>query len=162
MTNNRHRLIMNVTRFLTHLLQPLYNYVTYSTTLERGIDVIDAIERYSSKGFLQSNTLFATACIHDLSTIIPHEQMIQTLERFLHEFLTDQQHLEGIQSSTIICLVRLLLENQYFLYENKLYQQIRGGARNSSLTILLANIYVFYWQQELIGTLKKKNEIFGR
>ena len=135
--------MMNITRFLTHLLRSLYNYVTYSTTLKRGTDVIDAIERYNSKGFLQSNTLIATVYIHDLSTIIPHEQMIKTLERFLHEFLTDQQHIEGIHISTIIYLARLL-ENQYLLYENKLYQQIRGGACNSSLITLLANIYVFY------------------
>ena len=133
----------NITRFLTRLLQPLYSYVTYSTTLEKGIDVVDAIEGYRGKGFLQPNTIFATVYIHDLSTIIPHEQMIQTLDRFLDKFLAEQQHVEGIHPSTIIYLARLTLENQYLLYDNKLYQQIRGDIRNSSLTTLLANIYVF-------------------
>ena len=162
MINNRHRFMTNIIHFLRRLLQPLYNYVTYSTTLEKGINVVDAIKRYSSKGFLQSNTIFATVYIHDLSTIIPHEQTIQTLERILDEFLTEQQHVEGVHPSTIIYLARLTLENQYLLYGNKLYQQIRGGTRNSSLTTLLANIYVFYWQQDLLGTLKNKHEIFGR
>ena len=162
MINNHHRLTMNITRFLTHLLQPLYNYVAYSTTFETAMNVIDAIEKYSSNGFLQSNTLFAILYIRDLSSIIPHEQMIQTLERFLHEFLTDQQQIESVHISTIIELVRLVLQNQYLLYENKLYQLIRGGTRNSPWTTLLTNIYVFYWQQDLLDKLKKKNETFGR
>ena len=103
--------------------------------------------------------------INDLSTIIPHEQIIQTLEQFLSEYLGNQQHqqqIDGINRSTIIFLVRLVIEHQYILYENKLYQQIKGGSTNSTLMILLTNIYIYYWQQDLLRLLKKNNEIFGR
>ena len=57
---------------------------------------------------------------------------------------------------------RLFLKNQYILYEKQLYQYVQGGACNSSLMILLANIYMFYWQQDLLKLLTNSNEIFGR
>ena len=59
-------------------------------------------------------------------------------------------------------MFRLFLKNQYILYEKQLYQYVQGGACNSSLMILLANIYMFYWQQDLLKLLTNSNEIFGR
>jgi hypothetical protein len=119
------------------------------------------MEEYHKKGFLRPNTRFVTLYIHDLSTIFPHEQTIERLQRFLHEFIIDGR-IQGMTIQTIIDLVRLFLENQYCLYENKLYQLIRGSSFNSPLTMILANIYLYYWQQDLVAILDDKNELFGR
>ena len=161
MINKHHRLTMNISQFLTRLLQPLYNHVSHSMTFHTGIDVINAIEEYKNKGYFRSNTLFVNLYIRDLPTAIPHEQIIQTLQRFLYEYLFDKQT-EAISTPAIVYLVRLFLKNQYMLYEKQLYQYVQGGACNSSLMILLANIYMFYWQQDLLKLLTNSNEIFGR
>jgi hypothetical protein len=161
MVNCRHGLTMKISRFLSRLLQPIYDRLTHSKTFNTGTDVIDAVETYAKNGFLRSNTLFATLHIHDLCTIFPHEQTIETLRRFLHEYIIDGR-VQGITIQNILDLVRLFLDNQYILYDNKLYQQIRGSSFNSPLTTLLANIYIYYWQQDLVTLLQDKHEIFGR
>ena len=140
---------------LTHPL------VTHSTTFKTGINVIDAVEVYSKKGLLRSHTLFATLHIHDLCTIFPHEPTIAALQRFLQECVIDGR-VQGITIPNIIVLVRLFLRNQFILYDNKLYQQIRGSGVNSPLTMLLANIYLYYWQQDLVVIIDEQHGIFGR
>ncbi|CAF2907439.1 unnamed protein product [Rotaria sp. Silwood2] len=161
MVRCHHHLTMNTSKFLSRLLQPIYNLVTYSNTFNTDADVIDAVEKYTRKGLLRFNTLFTTLHIHDLSTIVPHGQTIDALKRFLDEYVLEKK-IEGITVTTIMDLVQLVLENQCIIYENRLYQQIQGGISNSPLTILLANIYIFYWQQDLVRNLHNKNEIFGR
>ncbi|CAF4059560.1 unnamed protein product, partial [Rotaria sp. Silwood2] len=161
MIQTHHRLTINLSRFLIRLLQPIYDHVTFSKTFNTGVDVINALEEYNKKGLLRSNTLFVALHIHDLSTLIPHDHMYTTLQRFLCQYLFDRE-IEGLTLPTILDLVRLVVENQYILYENKFYQQIQGGACNAPLTMLLTNIFIYYWQQELMATLNVQNEIFGR
>ncbi|CAF5104595.1 unnamed protein product, partial [Rotaria sp. Silwood1] len=44
MVRCHHHLTMNISHFLNRLLQPIYDYVTFSTTFNTGADVIDAVE----------------------------------------------------------------------------------------------------------------------
>jgi len=150
-----------ISHFLSDLLQPIYDRITYLKTFNTSIDLIDTLEEYVKKDLLRLNTRFVTLHIHDLSTIISHEQIIETLQRFLHEYMIDGR-IAGIPIQNMIDLVRLFLENQYIFYDNKIYQQIRGSAFNSPLTTILVNIYLYYWQQDLVTILNNKNEIFGR
>ena len=161
MVKCRRGLTNKISHFLTRLLQPIYDRLTHSITFKTGIDVIDAVEDWSKKGLLQSNTLFATLHIHDLCTIFPHESTMAVVQRFLEEYVIDGR-VQGITIPNIIVLVRLFLQNQFLLYENMLYQQIRGSGVNSPLTTLLANIYLHYWQQDLVAIVDEQHGIFGR
>ena len=161
MVKCRHGLTTKISHFLHRPLQPIYDRVTHAMTFNTGIDVIDAMEDYSKKGLLQSNTLFATLYIHDLCTIFPHEPTVGALQRFLHEYVIDER-VQGITIPNIMDLVRLCLQNQFILYDNKLYQQIRGSGFNSPLTAILANVYLYYWQQDLVAIVDKQHGVFGR
>ena len=59
-------------------------------------------------------------------------------------------------------MARLILDNNYFAYNDKYYKQIRGGAMGSAFTQVLANIYMFEWEQDLIQHQTLHNEIYGR
>lgn len=159
--DSHHRLTMNISRFLTRLIQPIYDYLTYSKTFRTTIDLIQALEDYRNRGYLHSNTLFGTLHIHDLSFAIPHEYLCNTLKRFLYDYLPHSK-IESITIATILDLVQLVLGNQYVFYGKKFYQIIQGGACNTPLTILLTNIYIYYWQQDFVTFLSNENEIFGR
>ena len=161
MIKTRHDLIMKLSRFLHQLLQPVYDRATHRMSFETGSDVIEAIEEYTKKGFLRSNTLFVTLHIDDLSTIFPHEPIIAAVQHFLHEYVKDGR-IQGITIYTVAYLVRLFLENQYVLYDNKLFRQIRGSSFKSPVTTVLSNIYLYYWQQSLLTILNNRNEVFGR
>ena len=50
----------------------------------------------------------------------------------------------------IMKLARLVLDNNCFVCNNKYYKQIRGGAMGSTFTQVLANIYMYDWEQDLI------------
>ena len=59
-------------------------------------------------------------------------------------------------------MARLILDTNSFAYENKYYRQIRGLAMGSAFTQVLANIYMFEWEQDLIKYQASYHEIYGR
>lgn len=63
---------------------------------------------------------------------------------------------------TLMKMARLVLDTNCFVFEQKYYQQIRGGAMGSSFTMTLANIYMSKWEQPLIAHQKGHNELYGR
>ncbi|CAF4357233.1 unnamed protein product, partial [Adineta steineri] len=63
---------------------------------------------------------------------------------------------------TIMKMAHLVLNTNCFVFENKYYEQIRGGAMGSPFTMTLANIYMLKWEQSLIEHQKFHNELYGR
>jgi hypothetical protein len=49
-----------------------------------------------------------------------------------------------------------------FIYENKFYRQVAGGAMGSVFTLTLANIFMWKWKKELVRQQIVSNEIYGR
>jgi hypothetical protein len=76
--------------------------------------------------------------------MIPRDGALASLGRFLNQHVKD--------NNNKIC----------FAFENKYYQQIRGGAMGSPFTMTLANIYMFEWEQPLIEYQKCHHELYGR
>jgi hypothetical protein len=152
---------MGIAGFFSRLLQPIYDEVARSTTFFQVSDAVHAAELYADKHLLKPTRLFATFHVNDLCTLLPHEKTVDMLERFLNEN-TSNGHIQGLSIHTIIELVRLVLKNQVFLFRKRLYKQIKGGTANFPLTTLLANIYMYYWQADLVQSLVEKNEVFGR
>ena len=62
----------------------------------------------------------------------------------------------------IMKIARLVLDNNCFVYNNKYYKQIRGGAMGSAFTQVLANIYMYDWEQGLIEYQATHKGIYGR
>ena len=91
----------SISRFLYSLLQPIYGQISQSTTFLEGVDAVDAVELYTKNGFLRSTTLFATFTIDNLSTIFSHQYTLQSLERFLNEYLPDRR-IQGVTIETIL------------------------------------------------------------
>ena len=152
---------LSIARYLDRLLQPIYDQMASTTTFHKGADAVHALELYKQKGLLKPTTHFATLHIDHLHTMFPHKETIQALEHFLHDHGFNG-HIQGLTINTIVQLVRLILRNQYFIYDNRLFQQMKGGGPGAPLTALLADIYMLYWQQNLVSILNEKNELFGR
>ena len=126
------------------------------------MNVIRQMEVYESRDRLKPTTLFASFNIDHLCLTFTHEHVIQALETFMTYNKFNDNQLQGMNISTILNLVRLALNNQYFVYNYKLYQQNTGSASASSLTIPLVYIYIFYWQPNLTKNLIQKHELFFR
>lgn len=152
---------IGIARYVGHLLGLLFNEATHCRLFSKSINVLHALEYYSQSGHLQPITLFASFNIDDLCTRFSHDHAVAAFERFLHSYAFDHL-IQGISIDTIIQLVRLVLENQYFVLGKNLYRQRIGGASGLPLTIPLTNIYLFYWQQDSMNVFINKNELFGR
>ncbi|CAF2942493.1 unnamed protein product [Rotaria sp. Silwood2] len=153
--------LMPICRYLHRLLAPFYyNQVARLTTVTKGADLIQRLEHYQQQDYLQSTTYFITVCVKDPYVSIPHQQLLQTLEYFLNDYVMEDT-IQSMNRMAILKLTEFLLQHQYFLYQNCLYQQVVGGGTGLYLIELLIDIYLFYWQQPLL-LYNNQHEIFVR
>ncbi|CAF2717648.1 unnamed protein product [Rotaria sp. Silwood2] len=157
--------IFNISHFISNTLWSMLNEITGCKKLANSDQVAYMLEQYAKADYLQETTYFVTFNFHDVCTKFSHHKALQALEKFLETHRPQLQEIaKHLSNKTILQLVRLVLETQYFIYDKKLYQQIHGSSSGSLLTILLAFTYLLYGQStSLINTiLNNKTEIFAR
>jgi hypothetical protein len=59
-------------------------------------------------------------------------------------------------------LVRLVITENVFIYEKKLYRQVIGREMASAFTLTLVDIFMWKWEKELIRQQEASNEIYGQ
>ena len=59
-------------------------------------------------------------------------------------------------------LTKLVLQNNIFTYNGKIYRYLKGMPLNMSLTELLCNIFLQQWQLPLLRQIRVANEFYGR
>lgn len=150
-----------MSHFLDQVLRPLYNRVARSSTFINDINFVRQLEAYRDRGHLLPGTLFITFDVTDLYTMIPRQGALAALDRFLHRHAIADK-INHMTIPTLMSMAQLVLETNCFAFEKKYYQQIRGGAMGSPLTMTLANIYMLEWEQPLIGFQKCHGELYGR
>ncbi|KAF9761757.1 hypothetical protein NGRA_2406 [Nosema granulosis] len=150
-----------ISKFLNDLLAPIFLHVTRTTTFINGIDVVRTLEKYVADGHFKSTTKFITADVTDLYTMIPRQGALEALARFCLQHSVNGK-IGTFTVDHIMRMARLILDTNTFAYNHKYYRQIRGGAMGSAFTQVLANIYMFEWEQDLIQQQTTRNEIYGR
>jgi hypothetical protein len=140
---------------------PVYLRVARDTTFINSIDVVRKLETYAKHGFLTPNTKFITMDVENLYTMIPREGALHALMRFLEKY-SKYGKIGPFNIHCIMKMARLILDTNYFVYNNKYYQQVRGGAMGSAFTQVLSNIYMLEWEQDLIQHQIFHYEIYGR
>jgi hypothetical protein len=146
--------------FLDKLIRPLFDMYASTTTIIDGVDLLRKLDAYCQQGYFTSSTLFIIFDITDLYTMLPQEESLKVLNEFLEEHHC--QRVNGISIETIIELARVVLEENFFLYKNKFYRQIVGGAMGSTFTLTLANIFMWKWQKQTILPQLPAHECYGR
>jgi hypothetical protein len=149
-----------ISRFLDRLIRPLFDKNVRSTTIVDGVDLITRLQKYAADGHLKPSTLFCTFDINNLYTMLPQEESLQILAEFLHTY--GYTKVKGIHVDTILQLARIVLEENAFVYGNKFYKQIIGGAMGSPFTLTLANIFMWKWEKQTILAKFATTEIYGR
>ncbi|CAF4110905.1 unnamed protein product, partial [Adineta steineri] len=154
--------IKKIVYFINSLLQPLIKHKIHSHShFATGCEAIQAVENYSQQGYLQSTTCFIKIDISKIFTELPHNVILETLEKFLLRHVLDG-HIDGTSITTIIRLTKLILDNQFCVHDNRLYRLNTGGATTSSLIINLFDIFLDTLLIEFSLILKQRKEIIGR
>ena len=151
-----------ISRSLSHVLCSILDQTIGCKTCTNESDAVLALESYRQQGHLRPTTLFATFNIHPVCTMFPHEVTINALEELL-ETHGSEQRTHGLTNETIVRLVRLVLKNQFLVYQNQLYRQTMGGGSGSRLILPLACIYLSHCLPGLITALSNsKRELLAR
>lgn len=150
-----------LSKFLNDLLAPIFLKVARQTTFINGIDVVRKLEKYVTDGHFKTTTKFITADVTDLYTMIPRQGALDALVRFCLKHAIERK-IGTFTVDHIMRMARLIIDTNYFAYNDKYYRQVRGGAMGSAFTQVLANIYMLEWEQDLIEYQREKNEIYGR
>ncbi|CAF2831392.1 unnamed protein product [Rotaria sp. Silwood2] len=150
----------NISRLLDRLIRPIFNEKVADTSIIDGAHLIKRLRQYANYGHLKPTTLFCTFDINNLYTMLPQQQSLDILVEFLQTF--QKSHVQGMDLPTIRELARIVIEENVFVYRNKYYQQIIGGAMGSPFTLTLANIFMWKWEKESICKELPSFEIYGR
>ena len=92
--------------------------------------------------------------------MLPQEEALNILMEFLHDH--GYTKVNGIVLNTIRQLAAIVVKENVFVYGNKIYRQILGGAMGSSFTLTLANVFMWKWQKTFVDEQKTAGEVFGR
>jgi len=92
--------------------------------------------------------------------MLPQDQALNSLVEFLYAH--GYRKIKGINLDTIRKLASVVLEENVFVYDKKIYRQILGGAMGSALTLTLANIFMWKWETKLVEDQNTTNEFYGR
>jgi hypothetical protein len=145
---------------LDRLIRPLFDEHIEQTTFIDGVHFIRRLELYVRLGLLKPITHLCTCDITDLYTMLPQEESIAILKRFLNHF--DYKQVKGMTIDAIESLARIVLMENVFIYDKKYYRQIKGGAMGSPFTLTLANIFMWDWEQKLVEGQRDSTELYGR
>ncbi|CAF1334191.1 unnamed protein product [Rotaria sp. Silwood1] len=158
--NTIHAATKQISQFLDRLIRPLFVRFVRQTTFVDGADLLNRLQHYIQKGYLKSSTLFITFDINNLYTMLPQEESLNVLAEFLR--IHNCEKVNGLSIDTIIELARVVLQANAFVYNNKFYRQIIGGAMGSAFTLTLANIFMWKWERQTILPKLASHELYGR
>lgn len=70
--------------------------------------------------------------------------------------------MKGIPIDAIRKLAQIVIQENVFVYGEKYYRQIVGGAMGSPFTLTFANIFMWKWERKLAERPQMTDEIYGR
>ena len=92
--------------------------------------------------------------------MLPQDEALDILVEFLR--VHGYTHVKNISLDIIRQLAAIVLKENVFVYDKKIYKQTTCGAMGSSFTLTLANIFMWEWQKELVRRQYMTGEFFGR
>ncbi|CAF3299545.1 unnamed protein product [Rotaria socialis] len=155
-----HASTTKISKFLDKILRPIFDDKCKDTTIIDGASLITELSKYNKKGLLKPTTLFCTFDIRNLYTMLPQEEALNILMKFLTT--NGYRKVKGISIDTIKKLASIVIKDNVFAYGSKIYKQTTGGANGSSFTLTLANIFMSEWQKKLVEEQTKTGELYGR
>ena len=161
MSSSIHAPATLLSQYLNDLLAPIYLCEARATTFINSIDVVRRLKKYENDGYMTAKTQFVVTDVKNLYTMIPRQGALEALASFCIRH-SKQGKIGPFTIDHIMGIARLILDTNTFVYNDTYYRQIRGGAMGSAFTQVLANIYMYQWEQHLIAYQAAKNEIFGR
>ena len=122
-----------------------------NTSVKNNIELVKKTQHIH----ISHNSTLASFNITNLYTNVPIKETIQTLEHLLRHNNTPETHIHEI-----ITLTKIITEQNYFTYNNKIYTQTDGLPMGSPISGILAEIFIHNIEQNhIINNNKYTNKI---
>uniref|UniRef100_A0A8C5Q0P8 Reverse transcriptase domain-containing protein n=1 Tax=Leptobrachium leishanense TaxID=445787 RepID=A0A8C5Q0P8_9ANUR len=129
-----------LSEYIDHQLQP---FVTSTTAhLKDTTEILNILNDTR----WEDDLLLVTSDVQSLYTIIPHKNGLEATEYFLKKNDT----LQPEQIVFILEGIRLILENNYFYFQNDFYMQLNGTAMGSRFAPSYANLFMAFWEESFL------------
>ena len=135
----------NSAKFLTQVLSPLVGKTDHF--IKNSKDFVDKISQLEVPPGRKMISYDVTA----LFTSIPVEKATEVIEKRLLNDPTLAQRCE-LRVDQIIALLSFCLSTTYFVYDEKFYKQKHGAAMGSSVSPVVANLYMEEFEKKALAT----------
>jgi hypothetical protein len=141
-----------VSEFWDCLIQPLVEQIPsinirYSTHFLQGLE---------SLGHIPSTAILCTMDVVGLYPHIPHKEGLEALQKAL-----DKSDAE-LPVDELVSLAKVVLENNYFEFDEKLFRQKLGTAIGTKFAPGYANIFMGYLEEEFLASCELKPWVWWR
>ncbi|CAF0989454.1 unnamed protein product [Rotaria sordida] len=90
--------------------------------------------------------------------MLPQDESIRILGDFLRQHVGER--VKSVSVTTIQKLAEFVQKENAFIYDNKFYKQIIGGAMGSPFTLTSANIFMWHWEKRWVRRQQSKKETY--
>lgn len=141
------------------LTEPISKYVDFFIkpllpTLPAYIqDTTEVLSKIKENNFVGSNVLLVTMDVEALYTNIEHEQGLSALRHFLDKRPYPHEPPTGFLAD----LTDFTLNNNVFLFQDKLYKQMKGCAMGACFSPSYAGLFMGKWEEDVVFNV---NNIF--
>ncbi|XP_074031353.1 uncharacterized protein [Leptinotarsa decemlineata] len=134
----------NLEKYLSKIMQPKTELAEfYVRNSEHLVDIIKNIK-------LNDTDLLASLDIKSLYPSIPINEALATI-RTDHSF---PQHVTD--------LAEHCLKNTYFIFDKQIYKQVEGAPMGSSLSPVIANLFMMHFEKEALNNARLKPTLWKR
>ncbi|XP_068735283.1 uncharacterized protein [Montipora capricornis] len=147
--------LYNTSKFLTDILSPLQNSngfsVPNSAKFAEEISNVD----------IQDDEVMLSFDVVSLFTAIPVDKACDYIS---NKLLKDNSlpSRTSLDSNEIISLLKFILSNNYFIYDDKIYKQIHGCAMGSPVSAVVANLCMEAIEEMAINTSEVQPKVWKR
>jgi hypothetical protein len=135
-----------ISKFVDYLLTNVVRKFCY-TVVKDSKDVINKLEQLKAD-FDQKEITIITADVTSLYTMIPHNDGIKSVNNLLKEI---GNPFTGIVTQ----FLDIIMNNNFFKYNNKIYHQIKGTAMGTACAPAYANIFLFMLERDVLDQYKQ-------
>ena len=146
----------NLAKYLTKILKV---YVGHSSSFVK--DSKDLTDKLQSIR-LQDNEELVSFDVSALFTSIPVNQALDVINQLIIQHQTDMDFkskigqvwyevADHLDREDVMALLKVVLNNCVFSFQNKFYKQLHGAAMGSPCSPVVANIYMEYFEKRALG-----------
>ncbi|XP_056404927.1 uncharacterized protein LOC130296905 [Hyla sarda] len=125
-----------VARILREFVTALPSYIRDTSDLLQKLDGIT----------VETDVLLASIDVEALYSSIPHEWGLKATEHYLRSRgIPCQEH-----SRFVLSLLQFVLQHNYFIFDRRIYHQLRGTAMGSPCAPTYANVTLGWWEDNIV------------